>query len=97
MCSKGGVLKALIGLLKIAECRFSSIIEDPQRPNHSYSLSFRCLAALWFVDDEGIGLQLFGQANRFGVHPHQEKPAQHRERQRLFALPASLDAKPPTP
>ena len=35
MGSKGGVLKALIGLLKIAASRFSGIIEDPQRPNHS--------------------------------------------------------------
>jgi transposase len=32
MGSKGSLLKALIGLRKIAECRFSSIIEDPQRP-----------------------------------------------------------------
>jgi hypothetical protein len=35
MGSKGGVLKALIGLGKIAESRCSGILEDPQRPNHS--------------------------------------------------------------
>lgn len=65
MGSKDGLLKALIGLRKIAECHFSSIIEDPQRPNHSYTLLSCRLATLWFVDDEGIGLQLFGQGNRF--------------------------------
>src|SRR5262249_2188632 len=35
MGSKGGVLKALIGLCKIAESPCSGIIEDPQRPNHA--------------------------------------------------------------
>jgi hypothetical protein len=35
MGSKGGVLKALIGLREIAKPHFSGIIEDPQCPNHS--------------------------------------------------------------
>ncbi len=35
MSSKGGLLKAFIGLLKIAQSSFGCIIEDPQRPNHS--------------------------------------------------------------
>jgi hypothetical protein len=35
MGSKGGMLKALIGLREIAKPHFSGIIEDPQCPNHS--------------------------------------------------------------
>jgi len=58
MGSKGGMLKALIGLRKIAESRCSSIIEDPQCPNHSYSLSLRRLATSRLVYDEGIGRKL---------------------------------------
>ena len=35
MSAKGGALKALIGLLKIAQSSFGGIIKDPQRPDHS--------------------------------------------------------------
>ena len=34
MGSKGGLLKAIIGLFKLTEASFSRIIEDSQRPNH---------------------------------------------------------------
>jgi hypothetical protein len=65
MGSKGGVLKALIGWRKIAEFHFSSIIEDPQRPNHSYTLALRRLATSRPINEEGISRKLCGQANRF--------------------------------
>ena len=35
MGSQSGLLKALIGLLKIAQFSFGCIIEDPQRSKHS--------------------------------------------------------------
>ena len=65
MGSKSRLLKALIGVCKLTEVRFSSIIEHPQRPNHSYTVLSCRLATFWFVDNEGICLQLCRQANRF--------------------------------
>ena len=95
MGSKGGMLKTLIGLRKIAESRCSGIIEDPQCPNHSSSLSLRRLATGRLVNDEGIGLKLLGQANRFAfAHIKISQRGIERDRNRSHFKPCGMRSHP---